>query len=105
VAACAAAAQRVATGAGTEQNSGHPHDPGSPPLAAPRSPRDGWDHAQLWLPHGLALTGLQPRFIVAELTLAEVNPAMSEFIPLARKSRADAERAVDELWRPAAFAA
>src|SRR3954465_1258502 len=72
---------------------------------APGSPRDGWDHAQLWLPHGLALTGLEPRFIVAELTLAEVNPAMSEFIPLARRSRADAERAVDELWRPAAMAA
>src|SRR3954451_1279026 len=72
---------------------------------APGSPRDGWDHAQLWLPHGLALTGLQPRFIVAELTLAEVNPAMSEFIPLARKSRTDAERAVDELWRPTAMAA
>jgi FMN-dependent NADH-azoreductase len=72
---------------------------------APGSPRDGWDHAQLWLPHGLALTGLQPRFIVAELTLAEVDPAMSELRPLARKSRADAERAVDELWRPAAIAA
>jgi FMN-dependent NADH-azoreductase len=72
---------------------------------APGSPRDGWDHAQLWLPHGLALTGLEPRFIVAELTLAEVNPAMSEFIPLARKSRADAERGVDELWRPTAIAA
>src|SRR4051812_4967156 len=72
---------------------------------APGSPRDGWDHAQLWLPHGLALTGLQPRFIVAELTLAEVTPAMSELSPLARKSRADAERAVDELWTPAAIAA
>jgi FMN-dependent NADH-azoreductase len=72
---------------------------------APGSPRDGWDHAALWLPHGLALTGLQPRFIVAELTLAEVDPALSEFIPLARKSLADAEHAVDELWRPAAMAA
>jgi FMN-dependent NADH-azoreductase len=72
---------------------------------APGSPRDGWDHAELWLPHGLALTGLQPRFIVAELTLAEVNPAMSDFIPLARKSRADAEQAVDALWRAAATAA
>jgi FMN-dependent NADH-azoreductase len=72
---------------------------------APGSPRDGWDHAQLWLPHGLALTGLQPRFIVAELTLADVNPAMAEFIPLAQKSRADAERAVDALWRPEAIAA
>jgi FMN-dependent NADH-azoreductase len=72
---------------------------------APGSPRDGWDHAQLWLPHGLALTGLQPRFIVAELTLADVTPAMSELIPLARKSLADAEQAVDDLWTPAATAA
>ena len=72
---------------------------------APGSPRDGWDHAQLWLPHGFALTGLKPRFIVAELTLAQVNPAMSELIPLARESRANAEREVDELWGPAALAA
>jgi FMN-dependent NADH-azoreductase len=72
---------------------------------APGSPRDGWDHAQLWLPHGLSLTGLEPRFIVAELTLAEGTPAMSELIPLARESRADAERAVDSLWKPAAMAA
>jgi FMN-dependent NADH-azoreductase len=39
---------------------------------APGTPRDGWDHAELWLPHGVALTGLEPRFITAELTLAEV---------------------------------
>jgi NAD(P)-dependent dehydrogenase (short-subunit alcohol dehydrogenase family) len=45
------------------------------------------------------------RFIVCELTLAEINPAMSEFNPLACKSRADAGRAVDDLWRPAATAA
>jgi FMN-dependent NADH-azoreductase len=72
---------------------------------APGSPRDGWDHAQLWLPHGLALTGLEPHFIVAELTLAEVDPAMSEFTPLARKSLADAEQAIDDLWKPTAIAA
>src|SRR3954449_13499693 len=72
---------------------------------APGSPRYGWDHAQLWLRHGLALTGLQPRFIVAELTLAEGTPAMSELIPLARESRAHAERVVDGLWKPAAMAA
>lgn len=65
---------------------------------APGTPRDGWDHAELWLPHGLALTGLEPRFITAELTLAEVNPAMSALIPLARESRANAERAIDALW-------
>jgi FMN-dependent NADH-azoreductase len=65
---------------------------------APGTPRDGWDHAELWLPHGLALTGLEPRFITAELTLAEVNPRMSPLIPLARESRANAERAIDALW-------
>ncbi len=65
---------------------------------APGTPRDGWDHAELWLPHGLALTGLEPRFITAELTLAEVNPRMSALIPLARESRANAERAIDALW-------
>jgi hypothetical protein len=30
---------------------------------------------------------------------------MSELIPRARKSRADAEHAVDNLWNPAAMAA
>jgi FMN-dependent NADH-azoreductase len=65
---------------------------------APGTPRDGWDHAELWLPHGLALTGLEPRFVTVELTLAEVNPAMSPLIPLARESRANAERAIDGLW-------
>jgi FMN-dependent NADH-azoreductase len=65
---------------------------------APGTPRDGWDHAELWLPHGLALTGLEPRFITVELTLAEVNPAMSPLIPLARESRANAERTIDALW-------
>jgi FMN-dependent NADH-azoreductase len=68
---------------------------------APGTPRDGWDHAELWLPHGVALTGLQPRFITVELTLAEVNPAMSELIPLAHQSRANAEHAIDELWAEA----
>ena len=65
---------------------------------APGTPRDGWDHAELWLPHGLALTGLEPRFITVELTLAEVTPAMSALVPLARASRASAERAIDALW-------
>ena len=65
---------------------------------APGTPRDGWDHAELWLPHGIGLTGLQPRFITAELTYAELYPAMSELIPLARESRASAEQAIDTLW-------
>jgi FMN-dependent NADH-azoreductase len=64
------------------------------------TPRHGWDHAQPWLPHAISLTGLQPRFITAELTLAYTNPAMAELIPLAEQSLADAERAIDGLWTP-----
>ena len=72
---------------------------------APGTPREGWDHAEQWLPHGLALTGLVPRFITAELTLADSTPAMAELRPLAAESLAAAERAVDELWVPEALAA
>ncbi|WP_410573425.1 FMN-dependent NADH-azoreductase [Amycolatopsis sp. cmx-4-61] len=64
------------------------------------TPREGWDHAQQWLPHGVSLTGLEPRFITAELTLAPVRPALAELIPLAEESLAAAERAIDELWAP-----
>jgi FMN-dependent NADH-azoreductase len=70
----------------------------------PGTPRHGWDHAEPWLPHGLSATGLEPRFITVELTLADANPALAELIPLARESRAAAERAVDALW-PAAMKA
>jgi len=65
------------------------------------TPREGWNHAEAWLPHGLAVTGLEPRFIAAELTLAEVTPAMADLIPLAAKSLAAAEQAIDGLWSPA----
>ena len=65
------------------------------------APREGWDHAEPWLPHGLAITGLQPRFIAAELTLAEETPAMADLIPLAAKSLSAAEQAIDDLWSPA----
>jgi FMN-dependent NADH-azoreductase len=65
------------------------------------TPRHGWDHAEPWLPHAISLTGLVPRFITAELTLANTNPAMAELIPLAEKSLAEAERAIDDLWTPA----
>ncbi|MBU8858686.1 MULTISPECIES: NAD(P)H-dependent oxidoreductase [unclassified Micromonospora] len=71
----------------------------------PGTPREGWDHAEPWLPHGLSLTGLEPRFICTELTLAPVNPAMAELIPLFEQSLAAAERAVDELWVSASAAA
>ena len=65
------------------------------------TPREGWDHAEPWLPHALASTGLEPRFITAELTLATSNPAMAELIPLAEHSLAEAERTIDALWTPA----
>jgi len=65
------------------------------------TPRHGWDHAEPWLPHALASTGLEPRFITAQLTLAHTTPAMAGLIPLAEQSLAEAERAVDELWTPA----
>jgi FMN-dependent NADH-azoreductase len=64
------------------------------------TPRHGWDHAQPWLPHALTATGLQPRFITAQLTLAHTTPAMAELIPLAEQSLAEAEHAIDELWTP-----
>jgi FMN-dependent NADH-azoreductase len=64
------------------------------------TPRYGWDHAEPWLPHAISLTGLEPRFITAELTLAHVNPAMAELIPLADQSLAEAEHAIDSLWTP-----
>jgi FMN-dependent NADH-azoreductase len=64
------------------------------------TPREGWDHAEPWLPHALSLTGLEPRFITAELTLAEVNPRMAELKPLAAESLAAAEREIDALWAP-----
>ncbi len=65
------------------------------------TPREGWDHATAWLPHAVSLTGLEPRFITAELTLAKVDPSMAELIPLADESLAAAERAIDALWATA----
>jgi FMN-dependent NADH-azoreductase len=64
----------------------------------PGTPREGWDHAAPWLPHGLSLTGLEPRFITAELTLANSNPQMADLKPLAAESLAAAEREIDAQW-------
>jgi FMN-dependent NADH-azoreductase len=64
----------------------------------PGTPRHGWDHAETWLPHGVLLTGLSPRFITAELTMADSNPALAELRPLAAASLATAERDIDDLW-------
>ncbi|MFI6261889.1 FMN-dependent NADH-azoreductase [Micromonospora sp. NPDC051006] len=65
------------------------------------TPREGWDHAEPWLPHGISQTGLEPRFIAAELTLAPVVPAMAELVGLHEESLAAAQRAIDELWTSA----
>jgi FMN-dependent NADH-azoreductase len=64
----------------------------------PGTPRHGWDHAETWLPHAVSLTGLSPRFITAELTMADTNPAMAELRPLAADSLTSAERDIDDLW-------
>jgi FMN-dependent NADH-azoreductase len=64
----------------------------------PGTPREGWDHAEAWLPHAVSLTGLQPRFIAAELTMADVNPAMAHLKPLAAESLSRAMAAIDQLW-------
>jgi FMN-dependent NADH-azoreductase len=62
------------------------------------TPRAGWDHNEAWLPHAVALTGLTPRFITAELTMADANPALAELRPLAAESLRRAVGAVDGLW-------
>jgi FMN-dependent NADH-azoreductase len=67
---------------------------------APGTPREGWDHAEPWLPHAVSMTGLEPRFITAELTLAGRRPEMAALAPMAAKSLEEAERAIDALWAP-----
>lgn len=66
------------------------------------TPRFGWDHAVPWLTHALSMFGLEPHFVVAELTLAKVNPAMAGLIPMAEASLANAEAEIDALFSPAA---
>ncbi|WKG04113.1 FMN-dependent NADH-azoreductase [Mycolicibacterium sp. HK-90] len=62
------------------------------------TPREGWDHAEAWLPHAVSHTGLQPRFITAELTMAETNPSMADLKPLARESLQRATAEIENLW-------
>src|SRR6185312_1042383 len=64
----------------------------------PGTPREGWDHAEAWLPHAVSLTGLRPRIITAELTMADLNPAMADLKPLAAESLRRALMAIDQLW-------
>lgn len=64
----------------------------------PGTPREGWDHAQRWFEHAVSVTGLQPRFIVVEFTLAETKPALAELKPLAAQSLANGHATIDGLW-------
>jgi FMN-dependent NADH-azoreductase len=66
------------------------------------TPRFGWDHAEPWLPHILSMVGLEPEIVVAELTMAPVNPLLAEFRPLAEQSLAAAQERIDGLWAPVA---
>ena len=64
----------------------------------PGTPREGMDHAQDWLSHILPGIGLQPRFITAELTMADSDPALAHLKPLAVESLNRALAAIDQLW-------
>ena len=64
----------------------------------PGTPREGWDHAETWLPHALSVTGLESRFITAELTTADADPKLAHLKPLAAESLNNALTAIDQLW-------
>lgn len=68
----------------------------------PGTPREGWDHSEQWLPHGLSLLALEPIFITRELTFAYTMDHMRELEPIAEQSRMAAEAAIDALWSPVA---
>jgi FMN-dependent NADH-azoreductase len=61
------------------------------------TPRAGWDHATPYLLRIFAdVWGADVTVVEAELTLASVNPAMAELVPLAESSRVQAhERAAE----------
>jgi FMN-dependent NADH-azoreductase len=57
----------------------------------PGTPREGWDHVQPYLETVLAKAlGLDVRFVISQLTLAERVPAMADLIPQAKEQRAQA---------------
>jgi FMN-dependent NADH-azoreductase len=60
------------------------------------TPRYGWDHATAWLERILKdVWGYEVTIIEAELTLAEVTPAMAGLVDLARQKLADAHSAAE----------
>ena len=67
---------------------------------APGTPREGWDHNTPYLRRVLAdMWGLDLEVVEAELTLAEVNPAMAELRPLAAESLKAAHVSAEETGR------
>jgi len=66
----------------------------------PGTPREGWDHGTPWVRRILAdVLGLDLQVVEAELTLADVNPAMAELRPLAAASLAGALDRAEQLGR------
>jgi FMN-dependent NADH-azoreductase len=66
----------------------------------PGTPREGWDHSTPWLRRIFAdVWGLDLRIVEAELTLADVNPAMAGLRDLAARSRAAAHAAAEDRGR------
>jgi FMN-dependent NADH-azoreductase len=64
------------------------------------TPREGWDHATPWLQRILAdVFQLELRTVTAELTLANVVPAMAGLKDLAAQSLAEAHVAADRHGR------
>ncbi|MFE9677766.1 FMN-dependent NADH-azoreductase [Streptomyces sp. NPDC006259] len=58
---------------------------------APGTPREGLEYVQNYLQAVLGdLLGAEVHFIVPELTMAAVNPAMADLVPLAEASREQA---------------
>ncbi|MFC5139572.1 FMN-dependent NADH-azoreductase [Actinomycetospora rhizophila] len=70
------------------------------------TPREGWDHATAWIVRILAdVWGGDVTLVEAELTLADVVPAMAELRPLADQVRARAHELAGDAGRHMARAA
>ena len=64
------------------------------------TPREGWDHATGWYRRILDdVWGLDLKVVETEFTLAGVNPALDQFIELAKEMRANAEVLASEHGR------